>query len=836
MNRARWQPRGVAALGVFVWLLGAAVTGGWMWLASSLTEPSGTVPLPDLLSPVTVQVDSFGVPSLYAGSLEDLARAQGYMHALDRLWQMELTRRVALGKLSEVFGERAIAQDRLMRTLDLSGRAARRLEQLSGSERALLDAYAEGVNARLDLTASPLPPEFQILRFAPEQWTAGATIAVGLVMTLDLSHWHKDLARFKLQPHLSAEKFEYLRLPYAEGEPVTSDRPVAPPDLGSTAPLEVAGSGQRAGAPAPSEARITGPAASARPAASAAPTALETMRSVARLSVRSASNAWVIAGSRTASGHPIVANDMHLGQRTPGVWYLSALHSESPPTDVAGLTLPGIPGVVVGYNRFVAWGFTNGMVDDVDFAREQLDSAGLRYREGAGWADLKVRRETIHVRGRAQPVEMEIRETVRGPLIGDGLDGLGEPLSLLWTDSRESPQLGQWGMARARTASELLEAARDFAAPHVNILFATTAGDIGFRLSGTIPARTWDGSLPVDASLVGAEWSRVWPQENHPAALNPRSGYLVSANNLQAPGLGTALSVDYAPPYRALRLTQALEVRRSWTVGDTYALQHDVRSLLADRLVHRAVQAARRLEAEGEEGALAAADVLSEWNRSADLDSPAPSLFYAWLFRLRQLAVEDEFASAPGWEFFPTDALERLVLEGDENPWVDDIRTPQSETFSDLSARAMRDAIRATGSRPWGELHSELHPHALGGVPSLANLLGLNVGPHPVAGGPNTVSPDDYGRWNGFTEAAWTPPYRSDYGPSERFVADLNPEGPTGHFVLPAGQSGNPYSRHYRSLNSRWRHGSLIEVPIETERTAARSVREFTLAPDGSGK
>ncbi len=816
MNRARWQAGGVATLGLTVWLLGAVITGVWMRLASSLIEPTGTVPLPALLAPVTIQVDSFGIPSLYADSLADLSRAQGYVHALDRLWQMELTRRVAEGTLSEVFGERAIARDRLMRTLDLSGRAARRLEGLSREERALLEAYAEGVNARLQLVNRPLPPEFQILRFAPEPWSAEATIAVGLVMTLDLSHWHNDLSRFKLRPYLSAEKFEYLRLPYPDEAPVTSDRSATPPDLGVPAPAVAPNSAQRA---------FATPGMPTDPSAST-PGPLEALRSVARMSARSASNAWVVSGARTASGHPIVANDMHLGLRAPGIWYLSALHSTSPAIDVAGLTLPGIPGVVVGYNRFVAWGFTNGMVDDVDFAVEELDAEGRRYREGHRWVDLTVRREIIQVRGRAEPLEMDIRETIRGPLIGDGLDGVDASLSLLWTDARHATALGQWGMAAARTASDVLEATRGFSAPHVNVLFATTAGDIGFRLSGTIPARTWDGSVPVDASLVGEEWPSVWPQESHPSALNPRSGYFVSANNLQAPGLGAVVSVDYAPPYRALRLTQALEVRRPWTVDDAYALQHDVRSLLADRLVHRAVEAAHRIEASE------AVTILSQWNRSVDVSSPAPSLFYAWLFRLRQLLVEDELASSPGWEFFPTDALERVIIEGDESPWVDDIRTPEKETFDELSAQAMRDALRVTGSRPWGELHYELHPHPLGGSSWLANLLGLNVGPYPVAGGPNTVRSDDYARWSGFTESAWTPPYYSDYGPSERFVAELNPDGPAGYFLIPTGQSGNPYSRNYRSLNPRWRHGSLVAVPLAAERAAARSVRRFTLAPD----
>jgi penicillin amidase len=214
-----------------------------------------------------------------------------------------------------------------------------------------------------------------------------------------------------------------------------------------------------------------------------------------------------------------------------------------------------------------------------------------------------------------------------------------------------------------------------------------------------------------------------------------------------------------------------------------------------------------------------------------DTESLGAPLFYSWLYRLRSLIAADEYAEGPEWGFFPTKAFVAVLDEGDSNPWIDDVRTPRRETLDELSTRAMRDALEAVGQATWGELHRERHTHPMGRNRWIQRLFGFSVGPYPSPGGPNTVRPDDYRRWEALDSTSWSPPWLSEYGPSERFIAELGPDGPTGRFLVPTGQSGNPFSRNYRDMNDRWRAGELLEVPLERERFVQRSVRQIRIAP-----
>lgn len=252
-------------------------------------------------------------------------------------------------------------------------------------------------------------------------------------------------------------------------------------------------------------------------------------------------------------------------------------------------------------------------------------------------------------------------------------------------------------------------------------------------------------------------------------------------------------------------------------------LQLDTQSGLAERVGRRAVAAARRA---GEDSAAA---LLEAWDRRASVDSRAAGLFYAWFYRLRELVAGDEYAEEE-WSEFPAMALVR-TLEEDGGPWVDDVRTDTTETLPGLEERAMRDALAVTGLREWGELHFERSVHMLGRSAWLERLFGFNIGPYPAAGGPHTVRPDDYARWSPLDSTSWTPPYVGDYGPSERFVAVLGDGVAMAYVLLPTGQSGNPFSRHYRDMNDRWRGGDLVPVPLEAEAARARSVRRVSLEP-----
>ncbi len=839
VSRLRERLEGVAV--ALLLTAGAALTAGHFYLAAAAAPPRGAVQVAEgsLEAPVQVQLDGHGVPYLSASGLPDLFFAQGYQHAVDRLFQMELLRRTASGRLAEIFGPAALSVDRLVRTLDLWGAAAEGAAALTPGERALVEAYAAGVNARLRTRSGPLPPEFLILGFEPEPWTPRASLAVGKVMALDLSPWSRELDRFHASRVLPPEKFAFVEPRYPGWAPTILPESVSVPSAGAAATPRDA-SDPEAG---PGDADVATGASSAggaRPVAgSAGPEgSWDPVAWLSRMAPFRASNAWAVAGTRTGEGWPLLANDMHLGLQAPPTWYLMSLRGGST-YRVAGFSLPGVPGIVVGMNPDVAWGFTNGVVDDMDFVVERVSDDGREYRHGDGWRPLAVRRETLRVRGREEPVVHRVRSTARGPLITDAVAGVGAHLSVRWVAARPTAEFrGLLGMNRARDADEFDAAIQRFRSPQQNVVYATSDGTIGYRLSGSLPLRP-------DA---GAGWTGYWPPASHPSLRDPEAGYLATANHLQAPGLFGVLGTDYPLPFRARRLVDRLSERGDWDVPSTLALQRDVRSLLAGRLVERAVDAYRRV------GQEEAASVLEAWDLDVAPGRRGPALFYLWLYRLRDLVAADEYqeagegtglepleasegerepASPGGRTYFPDGALLRLLESGDSgNPWIDDVRTEERETLSELEEEAARHASRAVGGRRWGEVHREVHAHPLGRVALLDALVGFNVGPLPGPGGPHTLRPGDRTAWRPMDGDAWTPPVISRHGPSQRFVAEMRPAGRSrGAFLIPTGQSGNPFSSHHRDLLDRWRSGDPVDVPLDAERIAARAVGSYRLVP-----
>ena len=783
-----------AALGV-LWAAGMVVTFAWFQLAASADAPDGPVPLAGLGDSVFVELDTLGIPTVRAQGELDAWRALGWLHASDRLWQLEFLRRIGTGRLAEVFGERAYATDRFVRTLGLPRIARETAAGLPEGERAALAAYAEGVNARVE-AGGPLPPEFRILQIEPEPWTPEASLAIGLMMNLDLSHWRRELARHQAAVHLPPDRLAGLHPRYPDWGPRTLGGTATPPE-GVVTGFEPTEQAPEAPPDTAAVARVD-------------PDAWDPFDVLSAASIRMASNAWAVGPERTVAGHPILANDMHLSLRAPSIWYPAVLHAQADDLHVAGFTLPGVPGVVVGYNRDVAWGATNAMVDDMDFAIEALDDAGRRYRNGDSWLEFAVRPETIQVRD-AEPAVDTVRATVRGPVISDALPYVDETLSVLFVPDAVPIRLGGlFAMNRARSMEEFHAAAAQFTGPHLNLVIAAADGRIGYRLAGTIPLRSWDGSRPAPAALVGEGWPGRWPIESHPTTIDPDGAYIVSANNLPIEGLDGAIGADWPAPFRALRITQALVVRRDWTPASTADLQRDVRSLLADRTIGRAIAAARRI------GEAEAADTLAAWDRMVDVDSRAAPLFYAWFYGLRARVAGDEWADVPGPTIFPTLSLLNVLEEGDTSPWVDDLATADHrETLEELEDLAMAEALAKLEGRRWGDVHSERHAHPLGTSAWLERLFGFHVGPHPSPGGPNTVRSDAYQMWSRLSAGGPTPPWTSEYGPSQRLVVEMTPAGPRGRLLIPTGQSGNPFSPHYRDMNAPWRAGDLAPVRLQ---------------------
>ncbi len=788
MKKLAYALLGLAALVLLV--LGGAV---W-YLRSAEADPAADAVVPGLKAEVQVWRDSLSVPHVWAKDEADLFRAVGYVHAQDRLWQMELFRRAADGRLSEVLGAQTVDSDRFLRTVGMGRAAAATEATLSASERALLQAYADGVNAWISGHRGALPPEFVVLRFRPEPWTVRNSLAIGKIMAWDLSTWSTGLDLQRAVDLVGPELARDVHPTYpAWGVNI----------LGTDATWK--GKGAAVPAPGPAPRPVSGV-----PLPRVPQLALDLLDAA---SITHASNSWVVGGERTASGKPILANDMHLTLRAPSLWYLGALHGGG--LNVAGMMLPGVPLVVAGHSDRVAWGYTNAMVDDADLFVEEVDPQdSTRYRVPGGWAALEMRPETIRVKDSA-PMVHRVRVTRHGPVLSDVDERAGRMVALRWTAQDPSTEVAALlAMNRARDAAEFTRALRTFNNPHQNVVFADAEGAFGYWMAGRVPVRrSGDGLLPVRGWTGEGDWVRYLDFDEHPHVLNPAEGFLVTANNRQlGPEYPHRISSEFFPPYRAMRIRELVQAARDLTADDVARQQMDVRDLSAVRYLPHAVSAAA---AAGERDAAA---LLRGWNGDARADSRAAALYYTWFDALRVKVGRDEYRGKK--MYFPRAALE-AALDSGGGRWVDDVSTPRRETLPELAAAAMREAVSTVGGRTWGQIHPTLIEHSMGSVNALDRALNLNVGPFPNGGSGNTVNVAGFG--------AVEPPFTNKYGPSQRHVVDMGDPDGAGGFVIPTGQSGLPFSRHYRDQTPLWRTGRLWRIPLDRAKAEARTVSRMRL-------
>lgn len=780
-------------------IAGGLTTIAWFQVQRSMQPRSGRHILEGLTAPAAVVFDEWAIASISAETELDALRVQGFVHASERLWQMELFQRVARGRLAELFGEAALEADRLMRTLDVWSAAGRELERIAPADRALLEAYAEGVNARIATWRGPWPPEFLVLGIDPQPWSPRASLSIGRIMSLDLSDWRTELSRMTALATLDAEHRHALGVGYPAWGPTilqdTLPSGTPPPRLAV------------AGTPIPPEPGDPSP----------------TRDPLIQLSGFGfhASNSWALAGSRTVDGVPLLANDMHLALRAPSTWYLNSIAATDSELAVAGLSIPGTPGVIVGLNRAVAWSFTNAMVDDADFVVEGVNLDRSMYRDSDNWRPFETRTEEIRVRGRDEPETWVVRSTSRGPVITDAVPAGGLTLSLLWTGLHPAgPVAALLAMNRAPDADALVEALADFRSPHQNVIYVASSGEIGYRMAGSVPVRdSRGGASPISFERLPEGWPGFWPPEAMPALRDPERGYLVSANNLQARSLYGRVGVYYPAPFRARRLDDLVSRASGWTVEDMRATQLDSYSLWAERYRPRAVRAARRA------GLDSLALVLERWDLGTETEDRGAVPFFTWLYRLRELITADEYEGGDGW--FPDLAFMEIIDRAD-SAWIDDARTPEVERLEALEEEAARTAATAPRG-PWGAFHSERSVHPLGTLPLLDRLFGFHVGPYPSRGGPHTVRPDAPSLRSRLGSTAWTFPVVSEYGPSARFVARAAPGEMTGYFLIPTGQAGNPLDPHYRDMGAVWTRSPLIEV--RPGRRPASAAQELHFVP-----
>jgi len=796
------------ATGVAVVVLAAAGALA-LQLYRSIPPLSGTATLPGLGADVEVLFDSAGVPHITARSDADAFEALGYLHARDRLWEMETLRRAAEGRLSEILGPAALDADRFLRGLDIPLAARRSADLLPPESRTLVDAYVRGVNRWITAHPRPLGPEFLVLRFTPQTWTPEQLFEVGRLMAWDLVNAGGELSLARAAARVGAERVRDLFPAYPDSAPVILPRGSGHwaergGGIGSGTPAG-AGAGARRG-----EDDGTQPRPGARPALPSALLALRDIPVIPPLaaelldgaSIARASNSWVIGPARTRSGKPILANDPHLALRAPALWYLATI--ESPLFHVSGATIPGLPAVILGHNRSIAWGLTNVGVDDVDYVIERLSDDSSRVQTPSGWQPLEVSRDSIRVHGRPA-VPFTLRRGPHGPLVGRAPGGDPKTaLAMRWTAQDPSDELtalltvdraGSWGEFRA--------ALRGFRVPEQNWIYADVTGNIGYQMTGAVPVRrSGTGLLPTPGWTDEGRWERYLDFEELPWTLNPPEGFIVTANNrVIGPEYPWFITASWEMPYRAARIRELITSGDRFTADDARRMQMDTLDAFARWAKGLAAEAADRV------GRPDLARALSAWDGTMGSDRVEPSIFWSWYRALQRLTYEDELPDG----YAPSNPLHRWLHAG-TSPWFDDVRTSQLEDLGALSERAMLEALPQAEGVRWGAMHRTLSAHALGSVRILDRLLHLNIGPTPRAGSLYTVDVADFG--------SLRPPFVNTHAASFRQVVDLADLAHAGMMVT-TGESGNPLARRYRDQVSWWWRGDLRVVSLERRDVAA---------------
>lgn len=744
--------------------IGSATAIAIVW-RGSVPELNGEAPLPGLSAAVTVETAENGVPTLRAASMRDAYRALGYLHARDRMFQMEMTRRIGSGRVSELIGERGLGIDRFMRTLGLAEHARETMARLPATIRADFEAYEAGVNAWLQNRETYLPVSFQILWHEPEPWTVADSILWGKLMAFRLSgDYRSERRRARLLERLSPERLEQLLPAHDKGGPITLS-----PEVRQAL-------------------RVLPP----------------TPKGLGKLE---ASNAWVVAAKHGKTDAPILANDPHLDLGLPGVWY--PVRIETPELTVTGVTAPGVPLHVLGHNGHIAWGMTTTYADTMDLVAIIEDPKDpTRYLTADGPHSYNSNQEKIVVRGDDEVRTVEVRGTIFGPVL-PGPSG-SPRTALQWTalDSDERTPVALHALNRARDWDDFLIALKDFGAPIQNLFFASSDGDIGVAVPGMLPLRAegHTGTLPLASTDARAKWLGISRRSPSHALLNPASGRIHNANNRVVPPLRVPqVAMRFQPPDRALRLYDAMFPTPPSTPKAHADLQTDSLSYAAKRLVPLFLE-------QLPEGSLTAEarTILGNWDYRMDPSLAAPALYAAWHNSLFTVLVGDDIGPENIGAVPVDPAFLERALSG-IGGWCDDKRTDVVEDCGTALSTALEDAFtelfEKLGPDPsawrWGDLHRAPMGHR---ILDFVPILG-DIASQPVAtpGGDHTLN-------RGQMPGVGAPvPYAHVHGAGLRAVYDLS-NFDQSLFAIAGGVSGNPASPYYGNLVAEWAAGRYFRI------------------------
>ncbi len=827
-SRSRTRSQQIARVtGISMLLLllfaASAAAGGWLWLhhalRKALPQLDGQAQLGGLSAPVTVQRDAQGVPSIAAGSLGDMLEAQGYVTAQDRLWQMDMARRLAAGEAAEILGAKLVEHDTVQRVFGFRSTAERIVGTLPPEQLHQIEAYARGVNSFIASHQSSLPAEFRVLGYAPQPWRPLDTVLVALSMaqTLDES-WADKLSREqitnRLGPTLAADLYptgSWRDHPPVASQPGISDPQPAVPAI----PLD------------PSQAMLRAPHASPAGATGVPALPVDDLVRLQQLVGRErsectgctpGSNEWVVSGAHTASGKPMLSNDMHLTHGIPEIWYETELRA--PGFHSAGVTVPGLPFITAGHNDHIAWGFTALYGDVQDVYIEQTNGRGEYLATANGtqtWQPFERSEERIRVRGSADVV-LHLEHTVHGPIVTPLVPNEKRKLSLKWTlFDPKVIGLPLYALNTANDWTSFRAALSSWWEPTLSVVYADDQGHIGYQAIGFLPQRA--GGLqgfPIAANASGAgEWTGFLPFDQLPSAFDPEGGLLATANSRVTPdGYPYQISLEWANPYRNERIWKWLSGRTALTEADMLTLQTDVYSEVDQQLGFRlayAIDHASRTTPQQR----AAADLLRKWDGVVGIHAAAPAIVDAAKKAFWPMLLEPKIGDA--WKLYAWAekdyAREQLVAHSPE-AWLPPGYKNWDDLLAAVVARGLAEAHAPADLASWqyGADHTIEIDHPLWSmIPGLKAMS--DVGPVPQSGDQTTVKQ-----------------VTGKLGPSQRFTIDwATPDAATENIVM--GQSGDPMSAYYRDQWPAWYGNTTFALPFTAGAAAASATHTLRLVP-----
>lgn len=792
-------------IGIILSLIIIFVVGGYIFykfLLESLPVYEGELKAPSLKSEVKIYFDSLAVPYIFAEDDEDVSFALGYLHARERMFSMDMIRRAGEGKLSEIFGTETIPFDRMFRTIGLNHTAKMIKDRMNPEGLKLLEAYSRGVNFYLEEKKNKYPVEFDVLGYQPEEWKPEHSIIVIRMMAWELNlGWWTDLSFTELVQKLGEEKVKEILPNYPENAPT-----IIPADIKRFSQIN----------------------------SNFIETDKAFRKFIGMTGTHLGSNNWVVNSQLSASGKPIIANDPHLAYRAPGIWYAAVI--KSPHCNAAGVTLPGVPGIVIGKNENISWTLTNIMTDETDFYIETLDSSRTKYLLDGNWKDLIIIEDTIKTRdGIKEPIE--IKYTHRGPIISNihpynlvynSDESTYPPISMRWLGNEFSDEMDAFlKINKAKNWNEFKSAVEKFNIPGQNFVYADKEGNTGYVFGGALPIRPNNATTFVfDGSSSKNDWKGFVPRNELPYLFNPSADFIATANNKVIKDFKYHITNLWEPSSRIERITELLQSKQKHSAEDYMKYQSDVNSPYAKQIVPYILSAFKNVEIK-DENLKESLKLLREWS-SFDYEMnkylQTPAIFLTFFDKLMKNIYMDEMEEDLFNQYvFLANVPYRNILELLEKPnssWFDNVKTTSIESRDDIIRQSLTDALdeleRKSGKDvkdwQWGKLHTVTFKHAFAGVSWIIDEV-VNIGPFEISGDGTTIFNTEYAFSESIEEYPLFrhDPFDCELGPSMRFIYDFAKPDEF-YLILTTGQSGNIFSDHYKDQTELFLSGKYMRI------------------------